>query len=243
MAKRFTDSEKWKKPFIRSMKAPYKLLWLYILDECDHAGIWQVDIEVAQIKIGEALNTEDALKYFGEKVISFSNGEKWFIPDFIEFQYGQLKNDNRAHNSAIQILNKFNLIDEQNKPLISPLQGAMDKDKDKVKDKEMDKDKEKGGEEIEIWPSFNDFWDDYEKKVGKPDTKKQWDKLSQKDKEAAIRYIPAYKLTQPEKKFRKDPERYLSKRGWENEIVIPNTGNSELEDYRQQKLLRLQGNG
>jgi len=50
MAKRFTDTDKWKKTFIRTMKAPYKLLWLYILDECDHAGIWQVDFDVDEIK-------------------------------------------------------------------------------------------------------------------------------------------------------------------------------------------------
>lgn len=136
MAKRFTDSEKWKKPFIRSMKAPYKLLWLYILDECDHAGIWQVDFDVAEIKIGEKLKKDDAKKYLIEHIIEFENGEKWFIPDFIEFQYGQLNPENRAHNSVIHILTKYNLI-KGNKPLTSPLQGAMDMDKDMVKDKDI----------------------------------------------------------------------------------------------------------
>ena len=71
MAKRFTDTTKWNKPFIRGMKAPYKLLWIYILDECDHAGIWQVDFEVAEIKIGEKLNKETALNFFKDKIIAF----------------------------------------------------------------------------------------------------------------------------------------------------------------------------
>lgn len=133
MAKRFTDSTKWSKPFIRSMKAPYKLLWLYILDECDHAGIWQVDFEVAQVKIGERLNLETALEQLKGKIYPFADGEKWFIPDFIDFQYGVLNPENRAHNSVIQLLNKYNLLLE-NKPLTSPLQGAMDIDKDKDKD-------------------------------------------------------------------------------------------------------------
>jgi hypothetical protein len=145
MSKRFTDTEKWKKPFIRSLKAPYKLLWLYILDECDHAGVWQVDFEVAQIKIGEKLSEPAALKALQGKIIPFSSGEKWFIPDFIEFQYGILNPENRAHNSVIQILQKSGLIESKNdetppkeapieggtKPLISPLQGAMDMDKGK----------------------------------------------------------------------------------------------------------------
>jgi hypothetical protein len=134
MAKRLTDTQKWNKPFIRTMKAPYKLLWLYILDECDHAGIWQVDVDVAQIKIGERLSIEAALDSFAGKVHPFDNGTKWFIPDFIEFQYVELNPENKAHKSVINILTKYNLIKNQ-KHLASPLHAAsnaaMDIDKDK----------------------------------------------------------------------------------------------------------------
>ena len=132
MAKRFTDTDKWKKPFLRSMKAPYKLLWIYILDECDHAGIWQVDFDVAQIKIGEKLDKEIAINTFSDRILELSEGTKWFIFDFIEFQYGELNPSNRAHNSVIKILEKYS-IDLKNKPLISPLQGAKDMVKDKDK--------------------------------------------------------------------------------------------------------------
>ena len=49
MAKRMTDSDKWKKGFIRGLAPKYKLFWLYILDDCTHAGIWETDFEVASI--------------------------------------------------------------------------------------------------------------------------------------------------------------------------------------------------
>jgi hypothetical protein len=128
MAKRFTDTDKWKKPFIRGLQTPYKILWLYILDECDHAGIWQVDFDVARIKIGEPnINEKDALTAFGDRVIVIE--DKWFINDFVEFQYGELNPANRVHKSVIDIISKF-----KNKPLNSPLKGA--KDKDKEEDKE-----------------------------------------------------------------------------------------------------------
>jgi len=143
MAKRFSDSEKWKKPFLRSLQAPYKLFWLYILDDCDHAGIWHVDIEIAEIKIGEKIDKQTAINKFNGKINVIQNGEKWFIKDFIEFQYGTLNPLNRVHESVIKILKKENLINE-NMELISPLQGAKDKDKDKGKDKEKDKNKDKG---------------------------------------------------------------------------------------------------
>ena len=53
MAKRFTDTDKWKKTLLKSMPSEYKLLWLYICDDCDHAGIWHVDIQIASLRIGE----------------------------------------------------------------------------------------------------------------------------------------------------------------------------------------------
>lgn len=137
MAKRFTDTNKYKKPFMRSLPGPYKLLWDYLYHSCDHAGIWIVDFEIAQIYLGKDMpvNKEDALKYFNnieERIIEV-NENKWFIPSFIEFQYGELNEANRAHNSVLHILSKYNLIN--NKGLIRGLEAHKDKDKDKVKDK------------------------------------------------------------------------------------------------------------
>ena len=154
MAKRFTDTEKWKKPFIRGLQGPYKLLWLYICDDCDHAGIWQVDMDVAQIRIGEKININDAVKSFEDKIIIFDKGNKWFIPSFVEFQYPSgLNPENRSHNSVIILLEKYNLTIPKNKPLISPSEGC----KDMVKDMVMVKDKVKR-EKAE----FNFYWSDYE---------------------------------------------------------------------------------
>lgn len=136
MAKRYTDNQKWSKPFIRALEAPYKLLWFFILDECDHAGIWQIDMDVARIKTGcQNLNLEEAKKVFGDKVIVFDGDEKMFVQDFIDFQYGTLKPENRVHFSVISLLSKYGLW--KNKGLIRPLQGCKDKDKDK--DKEIER--------------------------------------------------------------------------------------------------------
>jgi hypothetical protein len=132
MAKRFSDTEKWKKPFIRTLPSEYKLFWLYLLDDCDHAGIWHVDLEIAEIKLGIKLSIEKARGLFSSKVVAFDNGTKWFLPGFIAFQYGELSELNRAHKSVIAQLNKYDLMGH-----ISPLEGAKDKDKDK----DMDKDK------------------------------------------------------------------------------------------------------
>lgn len=150
MGKRFTDTNKYKKPFIRSLQGPYKLLWDYLYHDCDHAGIWIVDFEVAQIYIGADMpvNKYDALKSFnnGEtRIVEFDGGKKWFLPSFINFQYGELNPQNRAHHSVIQILKSNNLLKDA-MGYISPLQGAKDKDKDM--DIVLDKDKDINNGEI-----------------------------------------------------------------------------------------------
>lgn len=164
MSKRFTDTSKWNKPFIRGLQAPYKLLWLYILDECDHAGIWQVDFEVAKIKTGEDINIETAKESFKNKIKIFDNEEKWFIQDFIEFQYGTLNPGNRAHNSVLNILSKYKI-----KPLVSSLQGGKDMDKD------MDSNNKKESpvyfENLKLNSVFVDLLDS-RKKLKKPATDK-----------------------------------------------------------------------
>jgi hypothetical protein len=114
MAKRFTDTNKYKKPFIRGLQGAYKLLWDYLYHECDHAGIWIVDFEIAQLYIGKDMpvNAVDALKYFNtdeKRIIEVDKGSRWFIPSFISFQYGELNELNRAHGSVIAILRKYNL--------------------------------------------------------------------------------------------------------------------------------------
>lgn len=106
MPKRFTDTDKWKKPFIRGLDATYKLFWFYILDDCDHAGIWQVDFEVAQIRIGEKIIPSKAMTLLEDRIEIFDNGTKWFLKDFIFFQYGELTPKNRLHVSVINILIK-----------------------------------------------------------------------------------------------------------------------------------------
>ena len=110
MAKRFTDTDKWKKPFIRGLSSKYKLLWLYILDDCDISGLWQVDLEVAEIRIGEKFDMQDALTIFIDHIVVIDNGEKWFIPSFLEFQYGaQLSKTNNIFKSIDRILQKYSL--------------------------------------------------------------------------------------------------------------------------------------
>jgi len=112
MANRLTDTLKWNKGFMRGLPGAYKLLWLYLCDECNHAGIWDVDKDIAQIKIGNdmVIDWEKALILLQTKIIVIDNGQKWFIPSFVKFHYKELKGTDNATKSVITQLKKYNLI-------------------------------------------------------------------------------------------------------------------------------------
>jgi len=109
MAKRFTDTDKWKKGFIRSLPAKYKMFWLYILDDCNHAGIWETDFEVASIRIGTKITAAEASRVMASQVKVFDGGNKWFIPKFIDFQYGTLNENSRPHAAVIKLLDRYDV--------------------------------------------------------------------------------------------------------------------------------------
>lgn len=148
MAKRFTDNEKWKKRLFKGLSTVDKLFFLYILDECDHAGIWHIEVDIAEIRIGEEIDIENFKKQMGKHLIEFDNGEKWFIPTFVEFQYGELNPSVNAHKSVINKLTKQKLL-----KLLKNSSGGV-KDKDKDKDKDMDKDKALFDEARKLYPGI-----------------------------------------------------------------------------------------
>jgi hypothetical protein len=138
MPKRFTDSNKWQDEWFMDLPAKYKLFYLYLLDNCDHAGIWKVNLRLACFHIGEDIDMAGIRTFFGEKVSEFKEGYL-FIKKFIQFQYGGLKNDS-VGKSVYKLLETNNLLGAM-EGLPSTCQGT--KVKDKVKDKV--KVKEEGG--------------------------------------------------------------------------------------------------
>lgn len=133
MAKRFTDSDKWKKPWFRGLTTVQKCFWIYITDSCDQAGIWDVDFALAEIFIGEKLNEQELRTIFKKQYLEIHDGKKWFLQDFIEFQYGELSYASRFHAFILKLLKKQGVLI----PLTWGIQGAKDKDIYKDKDKDI----------------------------------------------------------------------------------------------------------
>ena len=68
--------------------------------------------------------------------------------------------------------------------------------------------------------TFERAWNLYDKKVGcKAKLEKKWNSMSQKDRKAAIEYIPLYVIATDDKKYRKNFQTFLNQRGWDDELI------------------------
>jgi len=136
MAKRFTDSEKWEDAWFQELESKHKLFWFYLLDKCDHAGVWKVNFRTASFFTDSNLEYEETIQVFKLRITEISN-EYWLINKFIKYQYnkeiGELNVNNKVHLSVLNKLNNF----IQFKPLVSTLLGTKDKNKAIDKDKDI----------------------------------------------------------------------------------------------------------
>lgn len=105
--KRFTETVKWGDPWYRKLTPPAKLLFQWLLDNCDHAGVIEPDLELATFQIGLPMG-KDTLSEIGDRIKQISN-TKWLLVKFIEFQYGELSPTCKGHNPVFASLSKHGL--------------------------------------------------------------------------------------------------------------------------------------
>ena len=119
----------WDKAWFRRLTPQTKLIWIYLLTRCDHAGIWDADWEAAEFFIGDKVNYRRLPKIITDKMQEIDGGRQYYIPSFIEFQYGELRENSKPHLSVLKRLKDKGLLTLKYK------------EKDKVKDKTKVKDK------------------------------------------------------------------------------------------------------
>lgn len=129
MAKRFTDTEIWKKQrWFRRLSPTHKLAFIYIKDVCNHAGIWKIDCAELMEDTGivnfnlnafiKDINTDhdgvtggDVLK---ERVVIVGK-KNLLITGFMKFQYERSDftiPKNNVTESAVKILTINKIVDE-----------------------------------------------------------------------------------------------------------------------------------
>lgn len=139
MAKRFTDTDKWKMAWFRKLGSEGRDLWNYLHDNCDCAGFFEIDLERISFELGFSVTLDRIISVLNGKVL-FAAEDRIFLPAFIEFQYGSLSEACKPHLAVIKKL-KNQRVWEQYSKGFQTLE-EKEKEKDKEEDKEQEKEKE-----------------------------------------------------------------------------------------------------
>lgn len=137
MAKRFTETNKWDKPWFRKLGSQGRDIWNWLHDRCEAAGIWEIDLDRMSFELGFEITLPKVLEVMkGAKEIG---DNKLFFPGFIQFQYGHLSDDCKPHQPIIRRLKSLNLW----KGYVKGLQTLEEKEKEKETEKDKEKDPQK----------------------------------------------------------------------------------------------------
>ncbi len=193
MAKRFTDSEKYKHRWLRELSPEGKLIWDYLIHVCDHAGVWPEDYPQASFALGLEVTKEGLEELFGQRIIRIS-GDKLFIPSFVRFQYSvtqklPLNETNKAHLGVIRQLERYginpvsllpssilesDLSEAPSKPLDSPLEAPSKGHKNRNRNRNRSNQRGSGGDF-----DFESIWKCYPNKVNKSQARLRFERLIQ----------------------------------------------------------------
>lgn len=108
MGSRLSDTDKWKNPWFRSLPGKYKLLFIYMIDECDNAGVMHLDIDLIAFVLKEEIKIEEIKHYF-EKQIVFVAPDKIVIKNYIAHQKN--KNNTTMQKNIAKLIEKHCLAD------------------------------------------------------------------------------------------------------------------------------------
>ena len=127
--KRFCDTETLTDPWVRHLSLEGKLVYWWLKDKCDAAGVWepdralvnfvfQRDIEwtAVQSELTEPFNSDLP------RVEILKNG-KWFLTHFIAFQYGKLSKECFPHRKIMELVVKHGL--EKHRALVGLVTSAL----------------------------------------------------------------------------------------------------------------------
>lgn len=132
MAKRLTDTEKWNDDWYISLSNDYRVVWQWLLDNCNHAGICKRSIRLLNLMCNTSMSEDELISIMEGRVVVKENN--WFIPKFLKFQYSSLNSNRPVIISVVKELEKNNLL--------SMIPESFGNDYLIIKDKSKDKDKD-----------------------------------------------------------------------------------------------------
>lgn len=165
MGKRFTETTKWSDPWFRKLGPAEKCAWGWMLDNCDLAGVIDIDRDLAEFQIGAEVDWDGMIDDSDGRLVRLDSGKVW-IAKFVAFQNKKLdpNSNSNAVQAVIEALHKHSLWQDY-------LKGTQ---KGPCRDQGKGKGKGKGTEGGVGGDRFGEFWEHVPKKVAKGDAKKAY---------------------------------------------------------------------
>jgi hypothetical protein len=165
MAKRFIDTEIFQDEWFSDLSKDAKLLWIYIITNCDHAGILKLNYKLIKFQTG-IQDIDKSLEELSKSYLRVSK-EYLFCFKFIKFQYPNFPQSTvKQQEGAINILKKFGLWDNNLNTYITvtkELEYSYDNDIDNVNVTDNEIMQEIKKEKSPIVLEFEKTFDDYRK--------------------------------------------------------------------------------
>lgn len=127
MSKRFIDTGIFDDDWFMDLTKDGKLLWIYFITKCDHAGILRLNEKLCKVQT-DIKDLNKVIKDLGNRLVTVRK-HLYFIPKYIEYQYPGFPNSKvRQQSSAVDILIKYGLFDKENLTLTKELPNSYEHD-------------------------------------------------------------------------------------------------------------------
>lgn len=162
--KRFTEAMKWRDPWFRELSWQTKLVFFYLLDNCDAAGVWEPDFRMVNFCLKVDIDWEHVQHELADRLQVLPSG-RWWLTKFIHFQYGKLSHDCPPHKNVFNLLEHHGIeygpkVLRVRLPL--PKASSSQQEEDKEEDKDRGASKRAGAVEIPLLlqtPRFLIAWE------------------------------------------------------------------------------------
>lgn len=130
MAKRFTDTSKWGDVWFSELSTEHKLIYIYILDNCDQVGVWQPNFKLAEFQLNIAPNWSLFKEKMTDKRLFVMPNGNWWLVKFCTFQYGEIdeKSQSKTTQFYIKLLKKHTLWIPYTEGIYTPKEKEKEKD-------------------------------------------------------------------------------------------------------------------
>lgn len=138
MAKRFTETEKWRDDWYLSVDNDTRIVYQWLIDNCNIAGLAKKEFKMLNYCCHTNLDEKQLIEKLKGKI--FDCGDFFFIPTFLKHQYPNgLDSNHPAVRSARSILESFSMFEIVKSTLTNP-SATLNQRWPRVKEKDKEKD-------------------------------------------------------------------------------------------------------